>query len=209
MTTAPYEVTRAIEDLCAGKNDKDNFRLVYDFYRPKVFRFLCHKKIDPERADDLTQETFLRVYKNIGDARLQYAESFDAWLVRIAANLVIDEYRRNSRRGGSEISLDETKNRDGNNDGGSGETLGMSVPDSSPAANIEGQLLEDERRRRLLTAIKNLAPMQQKCLTLHVYQEKTASEIALLLHLKEGTVKAHIHQARENLKKMLMRESGV
>ena len=182
MTTVPPEVTRAIEEFSAGKNDLDGFRSIYDFYRPKVFRFLCHKKIDPERAGDLTQETFLRVFKNIGDARLQYAESFEAWLVRIAGNLVIDEYRRNSRRGGPEISLDETKNRDGNTDGG-GETLGINVPDSSPAANVEAQLLDAERRQRLLSAIKNLAPMRQKCLTLHVYQEKTASEIALLLHI--------------------------
>ncbi|HEX8734473.1 MAG TPA: RNA polymerase sigma factor [Pyrinomonadaceae bacterium] len=189
----------AIEDFSIGKNREASFQRIFNHFYPLVLNFLYKKIFDAERAKELTQETFLRVYRNISAARLEHADSFGAWLFAIARNLLMDEFRRHNR--GREVSLDSEI------DAADSKTKAIDLPDTAAASDVEGQAIRNEFREKLVEGIRKLPPMQQKCLMLSVYQEKTTSEIALLLKLKEGTVKAHLHQAKENLKKILAAES--
>jgi RNA polymerase sigma-70 factor (ECF subfamily) len=79
------------------KGDKEAFGELYDFYAPKIYRFVRLKVDSQETAQDLTSEAFLKIWQHIQDQR-KIRERFQSLLYKIARNLVIDFYRARSVR---------------------------------------------------------------------------------------------------------------
>lgn len=70
---------------------------LYEWYRPRIFRFMHYRIGSKEKAENLTTEVFLRMLQHLPDFRFQNS-SFQGWLFQIARNLVVDDFRRQSVR---------------------------------------------------------------------------------------------------------------
>jgi RNA polymerase sigma-70 factor (ECF subfamily) len=153
-------------------------RLV-DRYKDRVVGYLARLTGSQARAEDLAQETFLRMYLHARRYREQ--GSFAAWLYRTATNLVRSEERRALRL----RAILGWFRRD------------EAVPSHEPA------LLADEARRTLQAALVRVPLRFRAPLVMHAIEERSFDEIARLLGLPEGTVKSRISRARAQLRREL------
>ena len=194
MVAEAEEVQRLVSEWQAGVDREESFRLLFErFYRP-VYRFFEKRSFSTEESHDLTEETFIRVYK--GMAAFRHEARFDTWLFQIAANTFRKALRGRSalKRTGETISLETAPVRD---------DLGAESDDLSKDGTEQGPLdavLKNEQTRVLRKAIESLPRQMRRCVTLRVYQELSYQEVAILLQLSVETVKAHLFQARQWLR---------
>jgi RNA polymerase sigma-70 factor (ECF subfamily) len=146
---------------------------------------------DSEEARDLAQETFIRAFRSLG--QFDQSRKFSSWLFRIANNLCIDYYRRRKL---STVPL--VRQADGEDE----EVRDLPSPDVDPAV----EFADRERSRRLLTAVQSLPPAYRVVLLLRHQEDRSYGEIAEILELPLGTIKARIHRAHRLLKDKLTRQ---
>ncbi|HVR96284.1 MAG TPA: sigma-70 family RNA polymerase sigma factor [Thermoanaerobaculia bacterium] len=189
-----------VEQWQAGVNPEDCFRRIFLHYYGPVHLFFVNKGFSSDDSNDLAQETFLRIHKSLSTFRGE--SRFDTWVYQIAANIFRNTLRDRStlKRGAQEVSLE------GLQDQISDASLGYSSPvwekdDEGPLAN----LLADERHRVLWQALGSLPPQMRRCVILRIAQDLKYREIADLMKVSIETVKAHLFQARQQLKGKLAR----
>jgi RNA polymerase sigma-70 factor (ECF subfamily) len=162
--------------------------LVGKFRRP-IISFMYRMARNQAVAEELAQETFLRVYRS----RQTYAAEakFSTWLYRIATNLAVNHARdsRNERAG---VSLDES-------DQETGQTL--DVADGTP--NVEQEILRRERLVAIRRHVDELPERQRVAVLMHKYQELDYREIARVLKLSESATKSLLFRAYETLREKL------
>lgn len=187
----PVEIIREIKE---GLNVEENFHWLFERHYAQIIRFFRRKGFDPEDCRDLTQETFISVYKGVGGLRQD--EQFESWLFAIAHNVwcSLIEKRFAQKRSATILSLD------------AGETderlpLADRIPDDS--ANPLGLTLERERLEKLREAMRHLPQQMNRCVQLRVVHDLSHVEIARLMGISVNTVKAHLHQARNLLRTRL------
>ncbi|MCX7804601.1 MAG: sigma-70 family RNA polymerase sigma factor [Planctomycetota bacterium] len=147
---------------------------------------------DRDAAEDLAQETFLRVFRNA--SRYRPVARFSTWLYRIAANLCINEVKKGRLR--KTLSLDEAVGPD---------------PDGTKiierlAASGDAPLTEAERREAsalLDRAIRHLPDDQRTTLVMVEYHGMPYQEIAEIMGVTVSAIKMRIKRARENLREAL------
>lgn len=153
-------------------------------HQRRVFRVLLGWVRDPEMADSLTQECFLRAYR--GRAGFRGDASPETWLLRIAVNIGRDHVK--SRRSGfwrRLLSLDRSV-EDGQ----------IAVPEvADRASSPEQAILAKERLARVERRVESLSPMQRAVFQLRFLEEMPLEEIARTLGLRIGTVKVHLARA--------------
>lgn len=175
-----------------GRAREEVFRQIYVLFYRQVYRFFVRRGFADEESRDLTQDTFLKVSDGLesfrGDSR------FVTWLFRVAANVYCNRLRKGStqKRAGHEVPLDDGRGED---------------PAGAPAAGIAtGEpgalecILGDERSKLLRDAMQGLPPQMRRCVLLRVTQDLKYREIADVLQVTIDTVKAHLYQARQQLK---------
>jgi RNA polymerase sigma-70 factor (ECF subfamily) len=145
-------------------------------YERKVFRMALTFLKDPARAEEITQEIFLKVWRALPyyDGRA----SPGTWLYTIARNTCLSSSRAESYR--KTVPLDST-----------GEPV---TAPWTQAADTE-----------LARCIDRLPEIQRTVITLFYFQEKRVDEVARMLGMPEGTVKSHLHRARLALSEMIKR----
>ena len=161
-------------------------------YQHRLYRYLLRLVRQPDVAEDLFQQTWLRVMERIGsyDPELR----FDGWLFALAHNLSVDYLRRYRPE-----SLDEPLP--------SGDARAEVIAGSAPGA-LE-QLLERERAGGLAEAVAELPFPFREVLTLRFEEEMQLEEIAGVLALPLGTVKTRLHRALKHLRRTLDTKLGV
>lgn len=169
----------------AKRGSEEAFReLVERFHRP-VYALIVRIVRQPELAEDLSQETFLKAWKAL--ARFDPERRFSSWIFKIAHNSALDELRR----GGLEtVSLDAPF---------AGDDEPPELPADLAAENPLLRTLARESGRLLERAIARLRPAYRGILLLRFAQEMSYDEIAEVLGLPLGTVKIHIFRARAEL----------
>ncbi len=163
-------------------------------YSRRVFGLLYRLTNERETAEDLMQETFLRVVRTID--RYEHAGRFEAWLFRIAANLARDRARRRGRRG-------DTLSLDGAEDDGTSRAAEL----SAPAQHADQLLVEAELGERLAASLDRLSDADREIILLRHYSELSFQEIADLLGVPLGTALARAHRALKRLQADLGEES--
>jgi RNA polymerase sigma-70 factor, ECF subfamily len=169
-----------------GSPREEDFRRLFDLFYPRVVHFFARRGFPPQDCLDLTQETFLGIYKGIATFRRD--SRFETWLFTIAANAWRKRLRWGvaGKREGQEVALEPT---------------GHEPP--APESPADAEMLRKERSRRLREAVETLPEQMRRCLVLRVYQEMKYREIAALLRLSPETVKVHLFQARKRLREEL------
>ena len=171
-----------------GGSEKAYKKLVDKYERALYFHILKMIK-DREQVEDLVQETFVKAFDNLNTYSTNYA--FSTWLYRIATNHTIDYLRKKKL---NTLSIDEPmKTKDGE--------MEMQLPDES--AGTDRNIIRKQRQKIVQNAIDNLPEKYRKVIELRHMEEKSYQEIADVLDLPLGTVKAHIFRARELLYKAL------
>jgi RNA polymerase sigma-70 factor (ECF subfamily) len=185
------EIREAIAAFRKDIDREENFQfLVKQFYRP-VLRFLARWSLTEQDRLDITQEVFLRVYKGLKDYRGD--SQFSTWVFRIAHNTCMRWFSRSP--GGSEsYSLQREELDDDELTGRAALLLGDQLE----------ELITREKYELLRKAIADLPGQMRRCVELHIYQDLRYHEVAAVLRLSTGTVKAQLFQAREKLRDRLI-----
>jgi RNA polymerase sigma-70 factor (ECF subfamily) len=150
----------------------------------------------PNDAEDLTQEVFLKLYKNLGSFDTQKG-SFQTWITTLARNLLVDHFRRTRLDRASE-SLDASF--DGQDDG---PTMGDRLAD--PRQSQEQHVAGLELKVRVQHALKQLSPELREAVILRDLEDMDYKEISQVLRIPEGTVKSRISRGRGELARLLQR----
>ena len=149
---------------------------LFEQLRVPVFRYLLRKTQDSGRAEDITQETFLRLFRHLRENRL--LDNPKAWIFTVAKNLAVDASRDESHI----KDLDETTWKN------------IEESRSGLQADPEKLMLQRERLDRLHIAVLNLTPLQRECLHLRA-EGLRYREIAGLLELSPSTVMDAVRRA--------------
>jgi len=169
----------------AGQGDEAAFRLLYERHRDGVFRFAYRMCGAVAEAEDITQECFLSLIRRPGqfDSSLS---SLRTYLLAAVRNQTLKRFRHLNREV-NDAAIDAL---------GEEELV-------SPGFSPLGQMLEAEIAEVVSQAVIALPPLQREVLILFEYEELSLTEIAAIADADVGAVKARLHRARENLRKML------
>ncbi len=166
--------------------------LIRRYQRP-VFSLVYRMVRDRELAEDLAQETFIKVLNAIDSYRPEY--KFSSWIFKIANNAAIDQLRR---RGLNTLSLDGSPHAE-SADAIEATTLQI----SDGAENQLDEVASRELGLQIELAINQLRPEYRSCIILRHIDGRPYEEIAEMLDLPLGTVKTYIHRARNELRILL------
>lgn len=142
-----------------------------------------------QEAEDVVQEAFLRVYKNLD--RYDEKQKFSTWIYRIATNLCIDRLRKRRKV----YSLDADSSEHEGLDGYSMQPSDNRTPES--------EYLLSETQRIIHEAIETLPVKYKSMMILRYLQELSLQEIAEVMDVPVTTVKTRVHRGREFLRKKL------
>lgn len=181
-------VGEAIARFQAGIEPEAAFRVLYETYFAALHRFFARKGCAPDECLDLTQETFLGIYRGLEG--YEHRQRFAAWLYRVATTTFLKRRRRAAaaKRAMVEVSHDAMDNPE--------PAL------AAPETQLDG-LIEDERRTALRAAVAELPEQMRDCLTLRLYHQLAYEEIAAIKKLSVETVKAHLFRGRKRLAERL------
>lgn len=170
-----------IERTQAG--DPEAFAPLVGKYQDRLYRHIHGRVTDPELAKDLTQETWLRVFRAISSFRGDAA--FYSWLYRIAENVCTDHFRRQKCNTEPLHLIDENRITD---------------TDPCPTRDVE----RAELREHLQKALTALTPIRRRVFLLYYHHELPIKAIAAKIGRSEGTIKTHLRNARLQLQEFLI-----
>lgn len=159
-------------DLARG-GDKEAFGELYERYLDKIYNYVYYRTGNHHDAEDLTARVFTRAMAHI-ETYTERGVPFQAWLYRIAHNLVANWHRDRGRR--KVIPLDEF--------------IASSLRSESPDHQAE----DNEEREALLRAIRHLPEERQQLLLLKFVEHLSNAEIGEIMNRTEGAVKSLYHR---------------
>lgn len=150
-------------------------------------------------SEDLTQDVFLKLYRNLGSFDL-HKGSFATWITTLTRNLLVDHFRR-TRMDRATDSLQASAVADED-----GPTLADKLRDPRPGQ--EQHVAGLELRARIQQALQQLSPELREAVILRDLEDMDYRDIATVLRIPEGTVKSRISRGRGELAKLLQRKEG-
>ncbi len=174
------------------RGDEGAFRTLVERHQERIYGYLLGMVRDPGLADDLFQETFLRVVAALQKQRGSYTHQgrFLGWAMRIARNAALDHIRSRKKWQDVEAGADED-----------GVSFWDRLPDEMPAAD---EVLHHTEQSELLNAcIEQLPPEQREVLLLRHHSDMTFREIAELTNCSINTALGRMRYALLNLRKMM------
>jgi RNA polymerase sigma-70 factor (ECF subfamily) len=169
------------------------FRELIRRYERPVFSLIYRMVRDRELAEDLAQDTFIKVLNHIDRYRPEF--KFSSWLFKIANNVAIDHLRR---RQIDTVSMDGSPHAQ-TADAIEATSFDVSVDQESALDELEAR----EMGTAIERAIASLRPEYRSCIMLRHVEDRSYEEIAATLDLPLGTVKTYIHRARHELRQAL------
>lgn len=171
------EVTE--KDLVKGcqKGDRKSLELLYTRYSPKMFSICMRYAQNHHNAEDILQDAFVKVYKNIGKFRNE--GSFEGWLRRIFVNTAIEHYRK-------KVSMYPI----------------LEVQHTSMDITND-HTLDKMAANELLALVQELSPGYRTIFNLYVVEGYSHREISEQLGISEGTSKSQLARARYLLQNMI------
>ncbi|MFC6335202.1 RNA polymerase sigma factor SigW [Paenibacillus septentrionalis] len=173
----------------ALKGDQAAFAELVELYQEKLYHMAYRMLNNRQEAEDVVQDTFMRVYNNL--ERYDDTMKFSTWIYRIATNLCIDRLRKRKPI----YSLDAE----------SSEYEGLDGYSMIPSDNRtpESELLLSETQRIIHQAIDTLPPKYKTVMILRYIHELSLQEVGDILDMPVTTIKTRVHRGREFLRKKL------
>jgi RNA polymerase sigma-70 factor, ECF subfamily len=155
-----------------------------------IFHFLCRMVGNEDDANDLAQETFVRVFKSRGSFRTE--QRFSTWLFTIAANLARNHFRWRARH--PNVSLEEENPE-------TEQSLGSTLSANSPAPNEAA--LATERAQAVRGAVKKLPEDLREAIVLCEWEDRSVAEAATILGTTPKAVESRLYRGRQILRERL------
>lgn len=171
------------------KGDQRAFADIVDLYQDKLYHMAYRMLYNRQEAEDVVQDTFLRVYRNLD--RYDDSMKFSTWIYRIATNLCIDRLRR--RRPTYSLDAEST-----DHEGLDGYSM---IPSDNRTPESETML--SETQRIIHAAIETLPAKYKSVMVLRYLQDMSLQEIGDVLDMPVTTIKTRVHRGREFLRKRL------
>ncbi len=173
----------------ALKGDQRAFAELVGIYQDKLYHMAYRMLNNRQEAEDVVQDTFLRVYKNLD--RYDEALKFSTWIYRIATNLCIDRLRRRKPT----YSLDAESSE---HEGLDGYSM-LPGDDRTP----EAELILSDTQRIVHQAIESLPAKYKTVMMLRYIHDLSLQEVGDILDMPVTTIKTRVHRGREFLRKKL------
>jgi RNA polymerase sigma-70 factor (ECF subfamily) len=161
----------------AAKKDPSRFAELYELNFARVYAYIARRVGDRDVAQDLTSDVFHKALASIQSFEWR-GVPFAGWLLRIAANMIVDR----SKRSGREVSGQDN------------------LPEPSSEASTQLNLEEIDYSGRLFRLVEQLPADQQRVIGMRFAEEKSIREIAMELGRSEGAVKQLQFRALQNLR---------
>lgn len=171
--------------LMVRDGDVDKLSHLFERHNEKLYNFFLKMTSNRELSEDLVQEVFLRILKY----RQTYRGdgNFNTWMFQIARNARIDYFRKQKNEKVMENEID------------------LAV---SEEPDPENQLNQNQEVEMIKKALNQLPDDKKEILVLSRYQNVKYAEIAKLHHCKVGTIKAKVHRALQDLRKIYINLTG-
>jgi len=195
-STAQVDISELVHR--AKEGDDEAFGMLVEQYQDKIYGYVSRMLHDPEEAEDVAQEVFIRAYQNL--AGFREAASFPTWLYRIATNLAIDAARSRKSRWGETVSLDEPAETD------AGE-ISRQLP--GDRRGTVSQVESSHLQQIVAEAIAQLSAKLRTVIMLYDIEGLSYEEIAQVLGCPVGTVKSRLFNARSQLRDKLEKKIDV
>lgn len=158
-------------------------------YSRRVYNLAYRFTSRADTAEDLTQDVFVRVYRSLDQYNPKQGD-LQNWLMRLARNLIIDDYRKRQRAPQDEIADDLEDHK---------------YHLRSAESSVQREMERRELGAQVQAGIDKLSPDLRTCVILRDIEELSYQEIVDLLKIPEGTVKSRINRGRIELAKILRR----
>jgi RNA polymerase sigma-70 factor (ECF subfamily) len=165
------------------KGNEGAWQMLVNTYSRRIFSLAYQFSGTREEAEDMTQEIFLKLYNSL--KKFDFSRNFDAWLLTLARNHLIDEYRRTKW---------EKKTRDEFNEYSLKETTEIGPEDAA---------LREETKKRVWEGFNHLSADIRMTIILRDIQGKKYEEVAEIMDLPLGTIKSRVNRGRIQLAKVL------
>lgn len=166
-------------------------------YRPRVTKFFLRKGHTHDQSEDLTQQTFLRLAR--GNGHFRDRSEFDRWFWTIAFNVHLNARRDRAAK----LRLYREVPLEADPEGERRPLADLLPAAASPDTDPHQRVLERECQELLERGISALPPKMRRCAILFFHQGRSVAQVASILQIAEGTVKAHINHARQKLSREL------
>ncbi|MDD2731694.1 MAG: RNA polymerase sigma factor [Candidatus Pacebacteria bacterium] len=173
--------------ISARNGSLSAFEEILYFYEKQIFNYIYRLVNEKESAEDLTQETFIKVFKEIN--KIKPDLNFKSWVYKIATNKAYDWFRKKKRLAAIPILSNTSRHYPGVSE------------DNLPYTDDKSKEIEitDEINR----ALEKLNPREKTALILFYRQDLSCQEIADALSIPLNTVKTHLYRAKKSLKNYL------
>ena len=178
----------------AKKGEIAAFESLMTAYETRIYSLALRSTGSEQDAADITQEVFLRAWKNLDSFRGD--SSLSTWLYRVTSNLCVDFARKKAAEG-MPTSIDDE------------ESPAADLADPSRMAQPEAAAENSELREELQFALAQLSEEHRRVVLLRDVAGMTYTDIARTLGLEEGTVKSRLARARASLRKILLERGNI
>jgi RNA polymerase sigma-70 factor (ECF subfamily) len=174
-----------VKNYIAG--DENSLSILINRHQSKIYGFIYSKLSDRDIADDIFQDTFIKVIKTLKSNSYNEEGKFLPWVMRISHNLIIDYYRKNKKM----PMFRETEDF----------SIFSIMSDNVP--NIESQLITSQVESDLRKLIEELPADQKEVLVMRMYQDLSFKEISELTGVSINTALGRMRYAIMNLRKVI------
>lgn len=178
--------TTLIAEFISGNSN--SFSILIDRYQKRVYGFIFSKVHDPDLADDIFQDTFIKVVKNLRLGKYNDEGRFLSWVIRIAHNLIMDHYRKINRLPKHESKIQNF------------DVLDRLIEQSN---SIEESMIESQIHADLSLLIEELPDSQKEVLYMRLFQDMSFKEIGDQTGMSINTALGRMRYAVINLRKMI------
>ena len=187
QTTNSFNYTDAHLVSCYLNGDEKCLEILINNHKSKIYNFIFSKVMDRDIAEDIFQETFIKVIKTLKNGVYNEEGKFLSWVMRISHNLIIDHFRKSNRMPKFEASDDYD--------------VFQFITDSSP--NVESNMIKDQVVNDLQNLITELPEDQKEVLNMRLYKDMSFKEIAEITGVSINTALGRMRYAIINLRKMI------
>ena len=185
MATTQIPDALLVKNYIAG--DENALSILIKTHQSKIYGFIYSKMPDRDVADDIFQDTFIKVIKTLKSNSYNEEGKFLPWVMRISHNLIVDHYRKNKKM----PMLRET------------EEFSIFSILSDNSLNVEGRIITDAIEKDLQKIIRQLPDDQKEVLEMRIYQDLSFNEIAELTGVSINTALGRMRYALMNLRKII------
>lgn len=185
MATIQTPDALLVKNYIAG--DENALAVLIKRHQSKIYGFIYSKMADRDVADDVFQDTFIKVIKTLKSNSYNEEGKFLPWVMRIAHNLIVDHYRKSKKM----PMLRET------------EEFSIFSILTDTSLNVESRIITDAIEKDLQKIIHELPDDQKEVLMMRIYQDLSFNEIAELTNVSINTALGRMRYALMNLRKII------